>query len=289
MVVAWLALIRQKVATQQHRKSNRLRDKPWGHSQPRNAVLRMIRVGQVKDRPRLIIEPLKGSALRHVLRIVVGARWDALSVVVVPYQDHVFLIRIRQPRQKRSPNNAEHSHVGPDPQRKRENRNDRKAFVPRHHAERITNVHPCLIKPARPPGLPRVFPHRRHATQLRSSPTHRLIPRHPRPHQILGVSLDVKLEFLIHLPVHFRRAKHRPPPSRNSALESQARLLIATWPTNRNLHPVPCNLHPVPCNLQPVPHSSSATVPRIPPITSAKWFHFFCSTSSRLRPAAVSL
>ena len=140
MILARRPLIRQKIAPHRDGNAKILRVETRRRRQAAGLVLRMVRVGQVQTVPRLQIEPLERLAPCSPLCVIRGAGWVALALVVRPHYDQLVRARIRQRRQKRRPDDAEDGHVGPDPQRQRQNRDRRESLVAGQHAQPKTHI-----------------------------------------------------------------------------------------------------------------------------------------------------
>ena len=124
------------------------------------------------------------------------------------------------------------------------------------HPHGIAQVAVQLVEDARAPRRPAVLLPRRNAAQLGPRPAHGFVARKTAADQVLGIALNVELQFLADLPIQLPASADSSPPCRNAAQQ---------------------------------PHISSGFTLRIDPIRSTNWFHFLASASSRRRPAAVSL
>jgi hypothetical protein len=107
--------------------------------------------------------------------------------------------------------------VRADPERQRADGDRCESGTFGQHAHGVAQIAAKLVEAPGAPGLARVFPHRRQASQRHPDPAQGLLARHAGSRQIVGVALDVKLEIFAHLTIQILAAEHRPEPRCNPA------------------------------------------------------------------------
>jgi len=111
MVVARAALLRQKVAAEEHRLQHRPAVQTWSDGEPTLHTGRMVGVGEVENQPRLKGKALERVTLRCKLGVLIAVSGSALAFVVIPDHDQLIGVRIGLGGEKRGPYDAEDGHV----------------------------------------------------------------------------------------------------------------------------------------------------------------------------------